>query len=138
TSLLYHEHSHANTCRNSHVIKRMPGTIQSPAPELTLVVAVETLRGTREPLKPEKVTLDDVCFLQFTSGSTSKPKGVTLTHANLASNVHAIMDLGLGVRNSVDSGVSWLPLYHDMGLIGFVIAPLYHVNSVTFLPPLLS
>ncbi len=118
-------------------IRRILGTVQSKAPDLLKVADVETLKAQREELKPVKVTLDDTCFLQFTSGSTSRPKGVTLTHANLAANVHAIMDLGLGARDSVDSGVSWLPLYHDMGLIGFVIAPMYHVNSVTFLPPLL-
>jgi acyl-CoA synthetase (AMP-forming)/AMP-acid ligase II len=100
------------------------------------VCDVDTLKAQREELKPEKITLDDTCFLQFTSGSTSRPKGVTLTHANLAANVHAIMDLGLKVQ-SFDKGVSWLPLYHDMGLIGFVLSPLYHVNSITFLPPLL-
>ena len=118
-------------------IRRILGTVQSKAPALEKVVDVDTVKAIREELKPEKIELDDVCFLQFTSGSTSRPKGVTLTHRNLAENVHAIMDLGLGARDSVDSGVSWLPLYHDMGLIGFVIAPLYHVNSVTFLPPLL-
>ena len=118
-------------------IRRILGTVQSKAPDLLRVADVESLKAQREELKPVKVTLDDTCFLQFTSGSTSRPKGVTLTHGNLAANVHAIMDLGLGARDSVDSGVSWLPLYHDMGLIGFVIAPMYHVNSVTFLPPLL-
>jgi fatty-acyl-CoA synthase len=118
-------------------IKRMLGTIQAQAPELERVIAVELIRPMKEELRPAKVTLDDVCFLQFTSGSTSRPKGVVLTHANLAANVRAIMELGLGVRDSVDSGASWLPLYHDMGLIGFVIAPLYHVNTITFLPPLL-
>ncbi|MEO7331787.1 MAG: fatty acyl-AMP ligase [Minicystis sp.] len=118
-------------------IKRMLGTIQAQVPELKKVVAIESIRAMREELKPVKVALDDTCFLQFTSGSTSKPKGVILTHENLAANVRAIMQLGLGVRDSVDSGVSWLPLYHDMGLIGFVIAPLYHVNTITFLPPLL-
>ncbi len=118
-------------------IKRMLGTIQAQVPELAKVVAVEGVRGMREELAPAKVTLDDVAFLQFTSGSTSRPKGVVLTHGNLAANVRAIMELGLGVRDSVDSGASWLPLYHDMGLIGFVIAPLYHVNTITFLPPLL-
>jgi fatty-acyl-CoA synthase len=118
-------------------LKRMLGTIQAQAPELQKVIAVEGIRSMREELRPAKVGLDDTCFLQFTSGSTSRPKGVVLTHSNLAVNVRAIMQLGLGVRNSVDSGVSWLPLYHDMGLIGFVIAPLYHVNTVTFLPPLL-
>ena len=118
-------------------IKRMLGTIQANAPELEKVVPIESVREMREALRPEKIALDDVCFLQFTSGSTARPKGVTLTHGNLAANVRAIMQLGLGVRDSVDSGVSWLPLYHDMGLIGFVIAPLYHVNSITFLPPLL-
>jgi acyl-CoA synthetase (AMP-forming)/AMP-acid ligase II len=118
-------------------VKRMLGTVIAQAPELSKVVAVESVRSMREDLKPAKVTLDDVCFLQFTSGSTSRPKGVVLTHANMAANVRAIMQLGLGVRDSVDSGASWLPLYHDMGLIGFVIAPLYHVNTITFLPPLL-
>jgi fatty-acyl-CoA synthase len=118
-------------------IKRMLGTIQAQVPELKQVVAVEGVRSMREELHPAKAALDDVCFLQFTSGSTSRPKGVVLTHANLAANVRAIMELGIGVRDSVDSGASWLPLYHDMGLIGFVLAPLYHVNTVTFLPPLL-
>jgi acyl-CoA synthetase (AMP-forming)/AMP-acid ligase II len=118
-------------------IKRMLGTIQAQVPDLAKVVAVEDVRSMREELRPAKVALDDVCFLQFTSGSTSRPKGVVLTHANLAANVRAFMELGLGVRDSVDSGASWLPLYHDMGLIGFVLAPLYHVNTVTFLPPLL-
>ena len=118
-------------------IKRMLGTIAVQAPDLSRVVAIETVRRMREELRPVKVTPSDVCFLQFTSGSTSRPKGVVLTHANLAANVRAIMELGLGARDSVDSGASWLPLYHDMGLIGFVIAPLYHVNTVTFLPPLL-
>ncbi|WP_437673073.1 fatty acyl-AMP ligase [Sorangium sp. So ce131] len=129
--------SGARVLLTSAEIKRMLGTIQAQAPELEQIVAVEGIRGSREELKPVKVELDDVCFLQFTSGSTSRPKGVVLTHANLAANVRAIIELGLAVRESVDTGVSWLPLYHDMGLIGFVIAPLYHVNTVTFLPPLL-
>lgn len=118
-------------------IKRMLGSIAAQAPELQKVVAVEGVRSSREELRPEKVTLDDTCFLQFTSGSTSRPKGVVLTHGNLAANVRAIMELGIYIRDGVDTGVSWLPLYHDMGLIGFVIAPLYHLNTITFLPPLL-
>ncbi|MBK9260737.1 MAG: fatty acyl-AMP ligase [Polyangiaceae bacterium] len=118
-------------------VKLLLGTIQAKAPELEQVVAVEDVRVSHERLRPVDVSLDDVCFLQFTSGSTARPKGVTLTHANLAANVRSIMQLGLAVTDTVDSGVSWLPLYHDMGLIGFVIAPIYHKNAVTFLPPLL-
>jgi fatty-acyl-CoA synthase len=79
---------------------------------------------------------DDIAFLQFTSGSTSRPKGVTLTHANLAANIECIMHDGLRL-SSDDIGVSWLPLYHDMGLIGFVLAPLYHRIPVVVLPSLL-
>jgi fatty-acyl-CoA synthase len=131
------EKSGAKVVVTNAEIRRVLGTIQAKAPELKQIAEVETLRSMKEDLKPAKVELDDVCFLQFTSGSTSRPKGVTLTHANLAENVRAIMELGLGVRDSVDVGVSWLPLYHDMGLIGFVMAPLYHVNTITFLPPLL-
>ncbi|WP_338046767.1 fatty acyl-AMP ligase [Polyangium spumosum] len=76
---------------------------------------------------------EDLAFLQFTSGSTSRPKGVMVTHENLSVNSHAIMFDGL--RSTPDDrGVSWLPLYHDMGLIGFVIAPVYALVQVMFLP----
>jgi acyl-CoA synthetase (AMP-forming)/AMP-acid ligase II len=131
------ERSGAKVLVTTAEIRRVLGTVQARAPELGHIADVEALRSMKEELKPAKIELDDVCFLQFTSGSTSRPKGVTLTHGNLAENVRAIMELGIGARDSVDVGVSWLPLYHDMGLIGFVLAPLYHVNTITFLPPLL-
>lgn len=85
--------------------------------------------GTEPALAP-----DDLCFLQYTSGSTSAPKGVMVTHGNLAANCFAIMVDGLASDSDSDRGVSWLPLYHDMGLIGFVIAPMFATVPVTFLP----
>ncbi len=96
---------------------------------------VETnLRGNDDNApEPAPVGLDDLAFLQFTSGSTSKPKGVMVTFENLAANAHAIMVDGLK-STPADKGVSWLPLYHDMGLIGFVVAPLYTLVQVMFLP----
>jgi acyl-CoA synthetase (AMP-forming)/AMP-acid ligase II len=117
-------------------IKRMLGTVQAACPALEQVVAVEGIRESTEPLKPEHIGPGDVAFLQFTSGSTSRPKGVTLTHANLAANIKCIMNDGLRIRPE-DVAISWLPLYHDMGLIGFVLAPLYHCVPVIYLPPLL-
>jgi fatty-acyl-CoA synthase len=80
------------------------------------------------------ITGDDLAFLQFTSGSTSAPKGVMVTHHNLAANAHAIMFDGLKSDPDRDKGVSWLPLYHDMGLIGFVIAPIFAEVPVVLLP----
>jgi fatty-acyl-CoA synthase len=117
-------------------IKRMLGTVQAASPTLEQVVAVEAIRESLETLKPEKIGPDDVAFLQFTSGSTSRPKGVTLTHGNLMANVKCIMADGLKA-SSEDRGISWLPLYHDMGLIGFVLAPVVYRVPVVFLPPLL-
>ncbi|MEM9692504.1 MAG: fatty acyl-AMP ligase, partial [Myxococcota bacterium] len=86
-----------------------------------------------DPVPPCEVTLDDVAFLQFTSGSTRKPKGVVVTHRNLAANAKCVMFDGLKATEN-DKGVTWLPLYHDMGLIGFVIAPLFAQVPVVFLP----
>ena len=83
---------------------------------------------------PCEISIDDLAFLQFTSGSTRMPKGVMVSHRNLSANAHAIMFDGLHAT-SKDRGVTWLPLYHDMGLIGFVIGPIYHRNTITFLPP---
>jgi fatty-acyl-CoA synthase len=118
-------------------IRRLLGTVQSGAPDLQRIEAIEPMRKSREPFKPEKISLDDTCFLQFTSGSTSAPKGVIVSYGNIAANVRRFMEEGLKVEAGVDSGVSWLPLYHDMGLIGFVLGPLYHRNTITYLSPLL-
>jgi fatty-acyl-CoA synthase len=118
-------------------IKRLLGTVQAACPALEEVVAVEGIRESLEALKPEKIGLDDVAFLQFTSGSTSRPKGVSITHGNLAANIRCVMEQGLHARGGEDVGVSWLPLYHDMGLIGFVLSPVMHQVSSVFLPPLL-
>jgi fatty-acyl-CoA synthase len=100
----------------------------------TRVVREAEVRGTEDEVaEPEPVSLEDLAFLQFTSGSTNKPKGVMVTFGNLAANAHAIMVDGLKSTPD-DRGVSWLPLYHDMGLIGFVVAPLYTLVQVMFLP----
>jgi acyl-CoA synthetase (AMP-forming)/AMP-acid ligase II len=117
-------------------IKRLLGTVQASCPDLEQVVAIEGIRESTEPLKAEKITLEDTAFLQFTSGSTSRPKGVTLTHGNLQANITCIMEHGLRMVPE-DIAVSWLPLYHDMGLIGFVIAPIFFTVPVHFLPALL-
>jgi 1-acyl-sn-glycerol-3-phosphate acyltransferase len=77
---------------------------------------------------------NDLALLQYTSGSTGNPKGVMLTHANLLANVRSIGE-ALGMRNE-DVGVSWLPLYHDMGLIGAWLMPLYFGLPVVVMSPL--
>ncbi len=80
-----------------------------------------------------RASADDLALLQYTSGSTGDPKGVMLTHANLLANVRAIGE-ALAVRPN-DVGVSWLPLYHDMGLIGAWLLPLYFGLPLVVLSP---
>jgi fatty-acyl-CoA synthase len=77
---------------------------------------------------------EDIAFLQYTSGSTGDPKGVTLTHANLLANIRAIA--GAIDFNPRDQAISWLPLYHDMGLIGAWMTPLYCGSPLTLMSPL--
>src|SRR5882672_120345 len=80
------------------------------------------------------VTADATAFLQYTSGSTGNPKGVVLSHANLLANVRA-MWRGSGV-SSADTFLSWLPLYHDLGLIGACIGSLCVGYRLVLLSPL--
>jgi fatty-acyl-CoA synthase len=78
---------------------------------------------------------EDVCFLQFTSGSTAAPKGAAVTHGSLMSNVAAIGDHLDDGNSDRDRVVSWLPMYHDMGLIGMLIVPLFKRVSAWYLSP---
>jgi 1-acyl-sn-glycerol-3-phosphate acyltransferase len=75
----------------------------------------------------------DVALVQYTSGSTGDPKGVVLTHANLLANVRAFGEAADG--RSTDVFVSWLPLYHDMGLIGAWLGSLYYGCRLVVMPP---
>ena len=106
-------------------------------PSLEGVATAESMvqSGAAAPLGPRLHSLaDDLALLQYTSGSTGSPKGVMLTHANLLANVRSIGE-ALGMRND-DVGVSWLPLYHDMGLIGAWLMPLYLGLTVVVMSPL--
>ncbi|HSD85949.1 MAG TPA: fatty acyl-AMP ligase [Kofleriaceae bacterium] len=99
------------------------------------LVSVEQVAAHAESSDaPPDIAPTDPVFLQFTSGSTAMPKGVVVTHASLCANSVAIMGPGLEADPDVDKTVSWLPLYHDMGLIGFVLAPLVIGLQSVFLP----
>jgi amino acid adenylation domain-containing protein/non-ribosomal peptide synthase protein (TIGR01720 family) len=76
-----------------------------------------------EDWQPEPATVDDLAFLQYTSGSTGHPRGVMLTHANLLHNASLIFHLF--EHTETDSYVSWLPTFHDMGFMVGVLQPLY-------------
>lgn len=73
--------------------------------------------------KTPRISSTDIAFLQYTSGSTGEPKGVMVTHDNILANI-GFIDSILGI-NENETIVSWLPLYHDMGLIGKMLYPLF-------------
>ncbi len=106
------------------------------APALRDLFTVEKWEAQAEgavPAAPVQARMDDLVFLQFTSGSTADPKGVRVTHRSLQQNVTALLS-SLDMDPAIDVGVSWLPLYHDMGLIGFVLGPLYFQIPCVFIP----
>nr|WP_288974219.1 AMP-binding protein [uncultured Blautia sp.] len=85
--------------------------------------SVETMKKGSTLAKIENVNEKDTAYIQFSSGSTGSPKGVVLTHKNLVTNIRAIIN-GCFVKHN-DISISWLPLTHDMGLIGMHITPLF-------------
>ena len=98
-----------------------------------VVTPGELATDAAESMRPA-IRSDDIAFLQYTSGSTGNPKGVVLTHANVLSNLDA-MGRALQV-NASDVFVSWLPLYHDMGLIGAWLGSLYYGFRLVAMSPL--
>jgi len=97
--------------------RSMSALLRPLAPSLHRIVEIATLQATG-PAWPAPATRGpgDIAFLQYTSGSTGQPKGVVLTHANLLANLRGMRDACRAEPS--DLFVSWLPLYHDMGLIG--------------------
>ena len=90
---------------------------------------VESITDISRPGKLYRPTPDDLAFIQFSSGSTSEPKGVMLTHGNLIANTQGAT--AVSKYNDQDVSLSWMPLTHDMGLIGFFMmqfANRVHVN----------
>jgi len=102
---------------------------------LRSVTTVAELTATGANLKPVGGILSqDIAMLQYTSGSTGNPKGVVLTHANLLTNIRA---MGQAIQaSSEDVFVSWMPLYHDMGLIGAWLGSLYYGIPLVVMSPL--
>ncbi len=107
--------------RQAEAVARL---LQPQIPSLKGVLSATKLAETSNgsaSFEPHPARPSDLAFLQYTSGSTGEPKGVMLTHANLLANIRAMVD-ALEIDSS-DSVVSWLPLYHDMGLIGSWMMP---------------
>ncbi len=98
------------------------------------VVTVAQLTDHSDVFERVRRASQDTAFLQYTSGSTGDPKGVVLSHANLLANVRA--DGHALAAKPNDVFVSWLPLYHDMGLIGAWFGSLYHAIRLVIMPPL--
>jgi len=119
----------ARSCRASLCLTsaRLALVLRGAAQDLAVPMHVTAVDLTALPepagLAPIEASPADLAFLQYTSGSTSEPKGVMLTHGNLIANISAFTD-ALAVRPG-DVVVSWLPLFHDMGLIGMLMGALY-------------
>src|ERR1700688_2587036 len=93
---------------------------------------VESITDISRPGKLYRAAPDDLAFIQFSSGSTSEPKGVMLTHGNLIANTQGAT--AVGKFNDQDVTLSWMPLTHDMGLIGFYLMQFANRAHVHLMP----
>ena len=96
-------------------------------------VATDTIEANQDEFVPQAVTSESLAFLQYTSGSTGTPKGVMVTHGNIIHNQQLIQQAFGHSEQSIVLG--WLPLFHDMGLIGNVLQPMYLGITCILMPP---
>ena len=136
-----HLRRHARILANAEAVfiitvpqaKGVAALLRAEAPRLTDVLTPAELDSEAMSLL-YRAAPDDIAFLQYTSGSTGEPKGVVLSHANLLANLRA---MGEAIEvTSDDVFVSWLPLYHDMGLIGAWFGSLYFGMRLVLMSPL--
>lgn len=114
-------------------------TIQGWRDELPYLTRVplfaleELTQESAEDWREQRLDRDALALIQYTSGSTGAPKGVMVSHGNLTHNLHMVMEATLGHQDGVM--VSWLPLFHDMGLMGGLLTPLYMGGKTVIFPP---
>jgi 1-acyl-sn-glycerol-3-phosphate acyltransferase len=131
TQIEEHVRRHAGILANARAavlittseMRRLAGVLRAHTPSLRHLTSVDDLRSLDAAPPSVALSSDSIALLQYTSGSTGQPKGVVLTHANIIANI-ATLGSALGIRSG-DLFVSWLPLYHDMGLIGAWLGTLY-------------
>jgi 1-acyl-sn-glycerol-3-phosphate acyltransferase len=137
-----HLRRHAGILANAQAVllitvaeaQRVGRLLQGQVDTLREVVTPQQLAGCAGTFSGPPIRPRDIAFLQYTSGSTGQPKGVILSHADLLANIRA---MGEAVQaSSTDVFVSWLPLYHDMGLIGAWLGSLYHGMPLVLMSPL--
>jgi 1-acyl-sn-glycerol-3-phosphate acyltransferase len=108
--------------------------LQAHVPGLARVVAAASLMAVDAPAPRVRARPEDIALLQYTSGSTGEPKGVIVTHAHVLANLRAAVQRL--EATPADVFVSWLPLYHDMGLIGAWLGSLYVGCELALMSPL--
>jgi acyl carrier protein len=118
----------------THILSNLERRL-AHAPEIKslLWLATDDGKDSAREWHPPEIDGNTLAFLQYTSGSTAAPKGVMVTHSNLLHNL-AIIYHGVG-HTPLSQMVSWLPPYHDMGLIGGVLQPLYGGFPAALIPP---
>ena len=115
-------------------IRNVGALLYGLAESLRRIEIVAELQRSEPLAEPHPADANTTALIQYTSGSTGDPKGVVLSHANLLANIRAMG--GLLEASSSDVFVSWLPLYHDMGLIGAWLGCLYYGAPTVIMPPL--
>ncbi len=115
-------------------VRTVARLLATQSPSLKRVATVQELTETAASSTSAAVRTTDLALLQYTSGSTGNPKGVMLSHANLLANIRAwSRTIGMSAD---DVTVSWLPLYHDMGLIAAWLGSLYNGCPLVLMSPL--
>ena len=126
--------SGSKLCVTNEQLRPIMGELALRSKGIADIVTVEALGEGGAPEEKYRARGSDPSFIQYTSGSTGNPKGVLVTHSNLVNNIQCS---GQAMRiNREDVMVSWCPLYHDMGLIGGLLYPIYWRIPLVLMSPL--
>jgi fatty-acyl-CoA synthase len=118
-------------------VRKLLGPVASGVECLEAAIDVHDLDADGAQWRRPDVKPDDPAFLQFSSGSTREPKAVIMTHRSLIANLEMMASAFRSIPDAdpENGGVCWLPLYHDMGLVGCMLSGVYYPATVTYIPP---